>query len=105
MVFSEPTFVFLFLPFVVIAYLALGREGIYLLVLLGSIAMNHLFGLAIAARPSSPRTIPPSLAGGATGKPWRSVRVIRPRSRCTKRSQPPRPKPRHHSTSARNGMK
>jgi alginate O-acetyltransferase complex protein AlgI len=73
MVFSEPTFVFLFLPFVVIAYLALGREGrniallaaslifyawgegIYLLVLLGSIAMNHLFGLAIAAQPDRGR--------------------------------------------------
>ena len=73
MVFSEPTFAFLFLPFVVIAYLALGREarniallaaslvfyawgeGIYLLVLLGSIAMNHLFGLAIAARPGAGR--------------------------------------------------
>jgi alginate O-acetyltransferase complex protein AlgI len=70
MVFCSPTFVFLFLPFVVIVYLALGREarnialltaslifyawgeGIYLLVLLGSIAMNHLFGLAIAPPPA-----------------------------------------------------
>jgi alginate O-acetyltransferase complex protein AlgI len=60
---------------VVIAYLALGREarniallaaslifyawgeGIYLLVLLGSIAMNHLFGLAIAARPDRGRLL------------------------------------------------
>jgi alginate O-acetyltransferase complex protein AlgI len=75
MVFSEPTFLFLFLPVAVVGYLLLGREarnlallalsllfyawgeGVYLLVLLGSIALNHLFGLAIAARPERGRLL------------------------------------------------
>ena len=67
MVFSEPVFLFLFLPFFLLAYFAAGAWGrnwvlltaslafyawgeeIYVLVLIASISLNYLFGLAIAA--------------------------------------------------------
>lgn len=67
MTFSEPVFLFLFLPFFAMSYLAAGPvlrngllltasllfyawgEEIYVLVLLGSIALNYVAGLAIEA--------------------------------------------------------
>lgn len=67
MVFSEPTFLFLFLPFFLISYIVAPvwarnallliaslifyawGEGLYILVLLGSIGLNYGFGLAIEA--------------------------------------------------------
>lgn len=69
MVFSEPTFLFGFLPFVVLAYLAVPRrfenalllaaslvfyvwgEGSYVIVLLVSIALNYGIGLGMDAAP------------------------------------------------------
>lgn len=73
MVFSEPVFLFLFLPFFLLAYFAAGRWGrnwvlltaslafyawgeeIYVLVLIGSISLNYIFGLAIAATKGAAR--------------------------------------------------
>ena len=75
MVFSEPTFLFLFLPFVLIAYLGSKEsirnvlllaaslifyawgEKIYILVLLGSITVNYLFGRAITGQEGGARTV------------------------------------------------
>lgn len=84
MVFSEPTFLFLFLPLVVLGYFVVppGRarnalllaaslffyawgEEVFILVLLASIAINYLAGLGIAGASGRARTV--ALAFGVAG--------------------------------------
>ena len=73
MVFSEPVFLFVFLPFFLLAYFAVGAWGrnwvllaaslafyawgeeIYVLILIASISLNYAFGLAIAATEGAAR--------------------------------------------------
>ena len=80
MLFSSPTFLFLFLPMVLGVYCVIGRrarnafllvaslffyawgEGTFALVMVGSIAVNYLFGLALGAAVRKNRVLAAAVA-------------------------------------------